>query len=130
MPLMETLLFILIVAAFVGGYKFGRKEGADSAWLLQAKLVNDGMAPDSAFSSAYGLPGLYLADTNPHLEGLPLVALSSARFLDLIAKQQSSVDATEEEIKELKSTLADRYLRASGWSEAKIEAVKDVSARF
>lgn len=127
---MEYLLFIAIVAAFVGGYKFGRKEGAESAWLLQAKLVNDGMNPESAFNSAYGLPGLYLADTNPHLGGSPLVALSSARFLDLIARQQLSVEATDEEIEELKSALADHYLRASGWSEEKIEAVKDISARL
>ena len=99
---MEYILFIAIIAAFVGGYKFGRKEGAESAWLLQAKLVNDGMAPESAFHSAYGLPGLYLADTNPHLSDAPLVALSSARFLDLIARQQLSGDATDEEIEEFK----------------------------
>lgn len=127
---MEYLAFIAIVGAFVGGYKFGRKEGAESVWLLQAKLVNDGMAPESAFNSAYGLPGLYLADTNPHLAGLPLVALSSAKFLDLVARGQSSVDATDEEIEELKNALADRYLRVSGWSEAKIEAVKDMTTRL
>lgn len=118
---MTILLLVCGVAAFFFGIKLGRDNGIESALSFQRQKVHDGMAPDSAFQKTYGVPGMYLSDTNPKLDGMPLIAISSANFLELIVLQKVADDTTSEEIERLMNQLADSYLIENGMSLKEIE---------
>lgn len=84
------------------------------------------MAKHSPFHNTYGLPGFYLADTNAALSGMPLVCLSSADFLEIIARQRTSYDASDEEIEKIKEKLVDSYSLASGMDPDTLKALKQL----
>lgn len=123
---MELLLIIGIVAALYFGYQQGSKDGEEKASSSQRQKVISGMAPNSAFHRVYGVPGFYLADACPGLDGMPLVSISSADFLEFIAGQKVSDDASREEIEKVKSQFSDSYLLATGMSPDTLETLKRV----
>ena len=120
---MELILVVGIIAAFFVGHSTGNKAGAESALTLQHEKIHAGMNPDSVFCRMYGVPGLYLADASPNLAGLPLVVISSANFLRMLARQKDP-DATPEEVEQMKGQLADKYLLATGMSPDTLAALK------
>jgi len=70
---------------------------------------------------------MYLSDMNPQLERMPLVVISSANFLELIALQRASIDASQDEIEGLMTELADSFLIENGMS---LEEVKTFQRHF
>lgn len=121
---MELFLIIGIVAAFFFGYSQGGKEGEEKALSLQKQKVHAGMAPHSPFHNTYGMPGFYLADTSPAFSGIPLTCISSADFLEIIAKNKAPSDASHEEIEKVKEQLVDSYSLATGMDPETLKALK------
>lgn len=122
--MLELFLIVAAIAAYYFGYTNGSKEGAERALSEQREKVHAGMAPDSIFRRSYGVPGFYLADTSAKLEGMPLVTISSANFLEFVARQKLSDEASRDEIEAMKSQLAGAYLLATGMSAGTLDALK------
>lgn len=122
--MIELLLLGAGIAALYFGYTLGSKEGEERSLSQQRDKVHAGMAPDSAFHRTYGVPGFYLSDTSPKLEGMPLITISSANFLEFVARQRLSDEASREEIEAMKSQLAATYLVATGMSADTVDALK------
>ena len=98
---MEILLSVGCILAFLLGAKIGRDNGVESTLSFLREKVHAGMAPYSVFQKAYGLSGMYLSNVSPKLKDMPLVVISSANFLELIALQKASIDATQDEIEDI-----------------------------
>jgi len=122
--MLELILIVAAIGAFFIGYTNGSKEGAQRALSEQRAKVHAGMNPDSAFCRTYGVPGFYLADTSSALDGLPLITLSSANFLRLVARQRLSENATDDQIEAMKNKLGSDYLLATGMKAETVEALK------
>lgn len=124
--MLEIFLFFLIIGAYILGHNLGCKEGKDQALSRQKAMVYEGMAPNSAFHRVYGVPGFYLSDTSEMLQGLPLITVSSANFLGLIAKIRFPEGSSPEEIEKMKHSLVRKYLLETGMSAEKIDAIEEV----
>jgi hypothetical protein len=122
--MIELLLFVAAIAALYFGYTIGIKEGEERALSQQRDKVHAGMAPNSSFHMTYGVPGFYLSDTSQKLEGMPLITISSSNFLEFVARQKLSDEASREEIDAMKSQLADAYLMESGISADTLDSLK------